>query len=97
MSSRYSRDPLARLGRSLGSHEGANKIYRACKTGAIKTKVRIMKENERLDIIAGQEYGDANLWWVIAAASGIAWPLQVPPGIVLRIPIDYATAMRYLN
>ena len=39
-----------------------------------------------MDIIAGEVYGDAALWWVIAAASGIGWGLQVPAGTVLNVP-----------
>ena len=33
-------------------------------------------------------YGSGNMWWVIAAASGIGWGTQVPPGTLLRIPTD---------
>ena len=47
-----------------------------------------MKEGERLDQIAGVVYGDSTLWWMIAAASGIGWGLQVPPGTKLRIPLS---------
>jgi hypothetical protein len=28
------------------------------------------------------------LWWVIAAASGIGWGMQVPPGVILKIPTE---------
>jgi hypothetical protein len=45
-----------------------------------------MQGEERLDIIAGELYGDASLWWIIAAASGIGWGMQCPPGTVLDIP-----------
>jgi len=36
--------------------------------------------------LAGAIYQSSTYWWVIAAASGIGWGLQVPPGTVLRIP-----------
>jgi len=45
-----------------------------------------MTEAERLDVIAGRVYGDGRLWWIIAAASGIGWWLQVPAGTRLVIP-----------
>jgi hypothetical protein len=45
-----------------------------------------MKEDARLDVMAGREYGDASLWWVIAAASNIGWGLQVPAGTRILIP-----------
>jgi nucleoid-associated protein YgaU len=42
---------------------------------------------ERLDTLADRFYGDATLWWVIAAANGIGkGTLRVPRGIKLRIP-----------
>ena len=43
-------------------------------------------EKERLDVLAGKIYGDGGYWWIIAAASGIGWSLQVPPGTRLKIP-----------
>ena len=42
---------------------------------------------ERLDTLADRFYGDATIWWVIAAANGIGkGTLRVPRGIKLRIP-----------
>jgi nucleoid-associated protein YgaU len=48
----------------------------------------ISKPGQRLDILAGKLYGDSSLWWVIAAASGIGWGLQIPGGTVLTVPTD---------
>jgi len=48
----------------------------------------VVTKADRLDIIAGREYGNGRYWWVIAAASGIGWGMQVPPGTNLRIPIN---------
>ena len=47
-----------------------------------------MKEGQRLDIVAHDQYGDGRLWWIIAAASGIGWWLQVPPGTRIVVPTD---------
>ena len=47
-----------------------------------------IKEGQRLDKIAHDFYGDARLWWIIAAASGIGWWLQMPEDIVLYIPTN---------
>lgn len=41
---------------------------------------------DRLDLIAYEYYNNENLWWVIAEASGIDDPFNVPVGTVLRIP-----------
>ena len=48
------------------------------------------KEGERLDYLAGIYYGDSSFWWVLAAASGIGYALQVPPGTVIRVPSSIA-------
>jgi hypothetical protein len=41
---------------------------------------------ETLYDVANQYFGNPGLWRVIAAFNGIADPLRVPPGTVLRIP-----------
>jgi nucleoid-associated protein YgaU len=54
--------------------------------GTIAYSESVLQEGERLDTIAGKVYGDGRYWWVIAAASGIGWGIQVPPGTVIIIP-----------
>jgi hypothetical protein len=61
-------------------------IFKAVTSGLIKSQSIIMEEGKRLDQIAGESYGDAGYWWVIAAASGIGWGMQVPPGTLVKIP-----------
>lgn len=41
---------------------------------------------QRLDEIAHQYYGDPSLWRLVASLNGIADPLRVPSGTVLRLP-----------
>jgi hypothetical protein len=41
--------------------------------------------DDRLDTLAGTLYGDARLWWVLAATSGIGWGMQIPPGTVVNV------------
>ena len=86
--SRYSNDPLIRNGRSYGTPRGVNDIRQAMRQGLISVQARVFSSDERLDIIAGQEYGDSSLWWIIAAASNIGWGLQVPAGTQINIPTD---------
>ena len=88
MPTRYARAPRIRGGKSYGTYFAGKAIYKACKVGAIDITTRTTVESERLDIIAGEYYGDGTLWWIIASASGIGWGLQVPPGTHLTIPID---------
>ncbi len=66
-----------------------SKILRdAASSGALSVRNDYLREGERLDTLAGVEYGDSRLWWVIAGASGIGWNLQVPPGTHLLIPTN---------
>lgn len=63
-------------------------IYGAVESRSLQYTTKILQEGERLDQIASDVYGDGSLWWVIAAASGIGWAPQVPPGTLLRIPTN---------
>jgi len=85
---RYSRSDGIKGGEALGTGRASQTIYWAVVNGGINVARRTVKEGERLDTIAGKVYGDSSMWWVIAAASGIGWGMQVPPGIVITIPTD---------
>jgi hypothetical protein len=63
-----------------------SEIYQACESGLIPFKFTIFKSGDRLDLISGNEYGNGFDWWIIAAASGIGWWLQINDDTVLRIP-----------
>ena len=54
----------------------------------ITTTTIVLKKGTRLDHLANQYYNNGSLWWVIAAASGIGWWLQVPPGTLITIPLN---------
>ncbi len=51
-----------------------------------RTKTRVEREGERLDVIAAEEYGDATFWTAIARQNRIARPRVLVPGTVLVIP-----------
>jgi hypothetical protein len=51
-----------------------------------RTKTRIVREGERLDVIAAEEYGDASRWPAIARANNLARPRLLTAGTVLVIP-----------
>lgn len=86
--SRYRNDLQIRGGKLLQTNESIARIRRAVQNGQILVQERMLQEGERLDHIAGQQYGDGRLWWIIAAASDIGWFLQVPPGTLIRVPLD---------
>jgi nucleoid-associated protein YgaU len=92
--SRYRGDLQIRGGKILQTNEGVQRLRQALQAGRLLTQQRVLQEGERLDIIAGQLYGDGRLWWIIAATSGIGWPLQVPPGTLLTIPLSLEQVAR---
>ena len=94
-SQRYATTPKIAAGRQYGTAVAHNSIRRAVQQGQIGAREHVLKEGERLDTIAGRVYGNARLWWIIAAASGIGWPLQVPPGTLLLIPTDLRQVSKY--
>jgi hypothetical protein len=86
--SRYSFAKILNDGLAIGSSNASTRVYKAVENGLIDVQIKILEEGERLDQIAGALYGSGELWWAIAAASGIGWGLQVAPGTRLRIPTD---------
>lgn len=85
---RYSRSPILRAGVHYGTSQASRIIHEAVQRGDLKVDTYVMQEGDRLDTLAGRFYGDGRLWWVLAAASGIGWALQVPPGTRLQVPTD---------
>ncbi len=51
-----------------------------------RTKYRTVHEGESLWNFAFQEYGDPELWRVIARENGLMNPLDLQPGQVIRLP-----------
>ena len=85
---RYRSDRRIKGGKLMATNESINKIKTGVRTGIVRTRRYTTKESERLDMIAAKYLGDGRLWWILAATSNIGWALQVPPGTILRIPID---------
>jgi len=83
---RYKRTPILNFGEQYGTGRAQEAIRAAVASGVLTTKPMIVRGVERLDTIAGVVYGDGRYWWIIAAASGIGWGMQIPPGTILRIP-----------
>jgi nucleoid-associated protein YgaU len=49
-------------------------------------KTWVVRSGDRLDNIAGQEYGDPGMWRPIAEANDLDDPSRLTPGFVLLIP-----------
>ena len=84
--SRYKNDNIIGFGTRMGTHMGTSKIRDAINSGALNFEEYVIRQGDRLDVIAGMKYGDSRYWWVLAASSDIGWGLQIPPGTVIRIP-----------
>lgn len=83
---RYTTSRIIKGGLMRGTSDTVHLIRNAISAKRIKIKELTLQESQRLDILAGIEYGDSTLWWIIAAASNIGWSLQVPPGTLIKIP-----------
>jgi hypothetical protein len=50
----------------------------------------VTQEGDRLDQLSSEYYDNSSYWWIISTANNIHdASLSVPPGTILRIPIDY--------
>ena len=94
--SRYMLRGKIKEGEGLNTGTGMSKIFNACENNQIECEIFVLEESQRLDQLAGIAYSSSNYWWVIAAASGIGWALQVPPGTVLRIPTNLSDVLGFL-
>lgn len=83
---RYARANIIGINRQYGTSLAISAIRSGIQLGLIKSTVQILSKGQRLDSLAGEIYGDARLWWVIAAASEIGWSIQAPPGTIIKIP-----------
>lgn len=84
------------FGAQYGTSDTISKIRAGVQSGQIPTTVIFLKEIIRLDVLAGQYYGDAKYYWIIASASSVGWSLQIPPNTRIVIP-DLQQALRYLG
>ena len=93
---RYNFIKKVRNGKYYGTAYTSTLIFNAVEKGIIDYTTIELKEKQRLDHLAGAVYKDSSYWWVIAAASGMGWGLQVPPGTVIRIPTSLEKVMSVL-
>ena len=72
-------------------------LYKAAEKNLIGFTTIVSSKDKRLDHYAHEFLGDANNWWVIAALSGIGWWLQVPNGVILRIPDNVEEIIKFID
>ncbi len=81
----------------FATNKCSTKIHRAVINFVLPVDRVILQAGERLDVIALKRYQNSDYWWIIAAASGIGWNLQVPPGTILAIPRDVNQVFAYIG
>lgn len=94
--SRYTLTPRINFGFQYGTSSTISKIRSGIANGQIQVNVIFLKEVIRLDVLAGQYYGDGKYYWLISAASNIGWTLQVPPNTRIVIP-DLQQSLQFLG
>jgi nucleoid-associated protein YgaU len=83
---RYASNSRLSLGTQLGTAAAVFVVRTAIKQGTLPVIGSVVATgSDRLDTLAGSIYGDASLWWVLAAASSIGWGMQIPPGTVINV------------
>ena len=95
--SRYALNNKIREGKGLATSSNMSLIHNACVSGTINCEIYVLEEGQRLDQLSGLAYQTSAYWWVISAASGIGWGLQVPPGTIIRIPVNLADVLGLLT
>lgn len=83
---RYGRTKVIGLNFRYGTSQAIPVIRENIANGNIRYTEIVLEEGERLDYLAGREYNDGTLYWIIAAASDIGWSMQPPPGTRILIP-----------
>jgi hypothetical protein len=81
----------------LATNKCSTRIYQAVLDKKLPCDIYIMKQGDRLDIIAYKKYKNSDYWWIIAAASGIGWGLQLTPGTILAIPRNLNQLFSYVG
>jgi len=90
---RYTFSGLFNNGEGKANPRVSSKIYIGVTSGQISFTAKKLNRFERLDSLAAEAYGDPSYWWIIAAASGIGWGLQLPPGTIVRIPSNLSQVL----
>lgn len=55
---------------------------------SVKLTSYVIKEGDRLDLLAQRFLNDAKLWWVIAYINRIFNPFKLMPGQVINVPVS---------
>ncbi len=68
--------------------ELCSRIYKDCKNGILEHDMLVYTKNDRLDKLSQKYYNNGLDWWIIAAASGLGWWMQINEGTQIIIPTN---------
>ena len=95
--SRYSFVGTVNNGKTIATTDMSSRIFYLVDANEIGFVSRTLEGEHRLDTLAGEIYGDSSYWWIIAAASGIGWNIQVPAGTLIRIPTNLSQILNVVR
>ena len=81
----------------IATNKCSFRIYSAVKNRSLPCDSYVLKKGERLETIAHRRYKNSDYWWILAAASGIGWNLQVPAGTIIIIPRNLNQVFSYVG
>lgn len=81
----------------IATNKTSSRIYSGVLNKKIDCSKYIIKEGERLDTLSLRFYNTSSYWWILAAASGIGWPLQISPGTIIAIPSNLNELFSYVG
>lgn len=85
--SRYAQARIVRVTLGDGKFQWAVLNERRSTSQQVTYLYRTAKQGDRFDILAAREYGNAQMWWVLARANPeVFYPEEIPAGAVIRIP-----------
>jgi hypothetical protein len=85
--SRYSLGTVTRVSNSGGTYNLT--VLAPSLSNNNNFSLYVWKSTDRPDLVAYTKLGNANLWWSIFDINPeLIDPLNIPPGAVLRIPVD---------
>lgn len=83
--SRYTQGLITRMPDENGVYQLS--VLRSVPTATSAFSLYTWQSGDRPDLVANELLGNSSLWWAIFDANPeLIYPLNIPPGTVLRIP-----------
>jgi len=85
--SRYTQGTVVRMPDANGNYNLT--VLRTTPAGQADYRLYTWQRGDRPDLVAYEQFGNPALWWAIFDINPeLIYPLNVPPGTVVRIPVN---------